>query len=179
MEDEALVKQILAGDDQALRMLYERYFQPIFQYAFIQTGNYHDAEEITQDIFSKMARNLHTFKQDSSFKTWLYSIGRNVVIDHHRKQKRHKQVIPVPGSDMEAIKRESVQTAKTNKRLDEVLAYLSQLPDDYRTVIQLRFIDNFTLQETAHIMKKTLLSVKSLQHRAKKQLTAAVEKGGL
>ncbi|KMK75505.1 RNA polymerase sigma factor [Alkalihalobacillus pseudalcaliphilus] len=170
MGDEELVKLILQGDDNALQRLYDRYFQVVFQYAFIQTGNYHDAEEVTQDVFSKMARYLHKYQQKSTFKTWLFTIGRNVIIDYHRKHKRQKSVRGFYEGEMEALATTNKESEWQNDNMEAILDILAKLPQDYRSVIQLRFIDGFSLNETAEIMKKTLLSVKSLQHRAKKQL---------
>jgi RNA polymerase sigma-70 factor, ECF subfamily len=81
-----LVQLALDGDDGALRQLHDRYIRQVFQYAYTQTRDYHQAEEITQDIMYKMASRLAQFKGDSNFKTWLFTIGRRVVIDHYRKQ---------------------------------------------------------------------------------------------
>ncbi|GAF67015.1 hypothetical protein BTS2_3923 [Bacillus sp. TS-2] len=177
MEDEVLVTHILEGDDQALRVLYDRYFQSVFQYAYIQTGDYHFAEEVTQDIFSKMAKSLHTFKGKSAFKTWLYTLGRNVVIDFHRKQKRHKGVVSLPSEKMEEVSN-NYNPQQNYEIREELIRCLNTLPEDYRTVIVLRFIEQFSIQETAKVMKKTALSVKSLQHRARKQLAQLMEGEG-
>jgi RNA polymerase sigma-70 factor (ECF subfamily) len=179
LEDESLVELVLDGDDQAMRILYDRYFQPLFQYAYLQMGDYHVAEEVTQDIFCKMARNLHTFQGKSTFKTWLYSIGRNVVIDHHRKLKRHKRAISMPEVNVEMLVKQvpfQENHDSTNELEEEVLDCLKKLPDDYRTVIHLRFIEDFSIADTAKVMSKTVLAVKSLQHRAKKRLLELLER---
>ncbi|KHF40181.1 RNA polymerase sigma factor [Halalkalibacter okhensis] len=176
MKDETLVKQIVEGNDHAMRILYDRYFQSLFQYAYVQMGDYHIAEEVTQDIFCKMARNLHAFKGKSSFKTWLYSIGRNVVIDHHRTLKRHRRSIVMPEVKEELLGMTIPFLQQAESELHEnVVTCLNQLPGDYKMVIHLRFIEEFSVRETAKVMSKTVLSVKSLQHRAKKRLLELFE----
>lgn len=169
MDDELLVERILAGDDEALRLLYERYFQPLFQYAYVQTGNYHDAEEVTQDIFCKMARNLAKFAGKSSFRTWLFAIGRHAVIDFQRKRKRD---IPMEKEKVEyfAEQRQANERVNDHSFTDEVMNYLKKLPDDYRQVIYLRFVKGFSIADTAEVMSKTTMAVKSLQHRARNRL---------
>ena len=179
MEDEQLVERILDGDDSALKELYDRYLKQIFSYAYLQTGDYQYAEEVTQDIFIKMTGNLHRFRGKSSFKTWLFTIGRNVVIDHHRRQKRHKQSISV--KEVRPEKAGSFHTDQLEEGLSErMVRNLNKLPEEYRTVIHLRFIDDFSLSETAKIMSKTVMAIKALQHRAKKRFIELVDsEGGL
>lgn len=175
MDDELLVERILAGDDEALQLLYERYFQPLFQYAYVQTGDYHHAEEVTQDIFCKMARNLAKFEGKSSFRTWLFAIGRHAVIDFQRKR---KQDIPMEKEKVEYF-REQYHSA--NKQVsespfaDQVMSYLKKLPNDYRQVIYLRFVKGFSIADTAEVMSKTTIAVKSLQHRARNRLLQLIQ----
>lgn len=179
MEDEQLVERILEGDDSALRELYDRYLKQIFNYAYLQTGDYQYAEEVTQDIFIKATGNLHRFRGNSSFKTWLFTIGRNVVIDHHRRQKRHKQSISV--NEVRPEQAGSYYSDQMEEGLSErMVRNLNKLPQEYRTVIHLRFIDDFSISETAKIMSKTALAIKALQHRAKKRLIELIDsEGGL
>lgn len=177
MEDEKLVKLALDGDDDALRTLHDRYVQPMFHYVYVQTGNHHDSEELIQDIFFKMARNLAKFQGNSSFKTWIFAISRNVVIDFHRKQKKHKSTTSVPQSTLEAFteKVHSAEDQVIQKGLKKyLLQTMDQLPTDYQTVLHLRFVEEFSVKETAEIMSKTTFSVKSLQHRARKRMVSLI-----
>lgn len=175
MDDELLVERILAGDDEALRLLYERYFQPLFQYAYVQTGDYHYAEEVTQDIFCKMARNLAKFEGKSSFRTWLFAIGRHAVIDFQRKRKRD---IPMEKDKVEYLADQHYSASKAvdeSTFVDQVMSYLKKLPTDYRQVIYLRFVQGFSIADTAEVMSKTTIAVKSLQHRARNRLLQLIQ----
>jgi len=177
MEDEKLVELALDGDDEALRTLHDRYVQPLFHYVYVQTGNHHDTEELIQDIFYKMAKSLAEFQGKSSFKTWVFAISRNVVIDYHRKQKKHKVTTSMPQSSLESfteivqsVEEQVIQSGQT----DYLLQTMNQLPSDYQTVLHLRFVEGFSVKETAEIMSKTTFSVKSLQHRARKRMVSLI-----
>lgn len=172
MQDEELVELALAGDDEAFRQLHDRYIGHIFQYAYLQIGDYHRAEEVAQDVMYKMAVNLANFKGKSSFRTWLYTIGRRVVIDYHRKYSREKervlldeeQLLRMPAQD--SVEKEVLERSLREKMLN----CLQQLSVDDRTVIHLRFVEGLSLAETAQVMSRTTLAIKSLQHRAKRKL---------
>lgn len=171
-----LVELALQGDDDALRQLHDRYIGQVFQYAYTQTGDYHRAEEVAQDVMYKMAVNLASFQGKSSFKTWLFAIGRRVVIDYHRKYKKdnekiwlnEEQVLQVP--EQRSVEGEVLR----HSLREQILRGLQQLSVDDRTVIYLRFVEGFSIDETAKIMSRTTLAIKSLQNRAKKKLAALI-----
>jgi len=178
MKDEELVKRALQGDDDAFRMLHDQYIGQIFRYAYVQTGDYHRAEEISQDVMYKMAVNLHQFKGKSSFKTWLFTIGRRVVIDYHRKYSKDHQNVYV---NEELLKQEQDPVLVEHKILqnsvqEEILSAMEKMSLDDKTVLQLRFFEGLSIKETAKVMSKTVLAVKSLQTRAKKKLITQLRK---
>lgn len=175
MGDEELVKLALEGDNEAFRHLHDRYIGKIFQYAYTQTGDYHQAEELAQDIMYKVASRLATFKGDSAFKTWLFTIGRRVVIDYHRSQKKHKHTVFMENDKVETFQEQSVSVEREvlQKEVNQQLMNgLNQLPIHYRMVLHLRFIEGFSISDTAEVMSKTTKSIKALQVRAKQQLSA-------
>lgn len=170
VSDESLVELALSGDDNAFTELHHRYFNQIFQYAYSQLGDYHQAEELTQDIFLKMSKNLHRFKYRSKFRTWLYSIGHNATIDYHRKNKKHQKSKPVAENyyfDQVAKGEPSAEDKVMGKsKGDQIRTCLKLLPEHYRSVISLRFLQGFSIAETAEVMSKTPAAIKSLQKRA-------------
>lgn len=177
MEDGRLVELVLDGDDGALETLHARYIQQLFQYVYMQTGNYHDTEEIIQDVFFKMAKNLWKFQGKSSFKTWLFSISRNTVIDYYRKQDKHRKTVAMGKAQLEAFT-ETVKSTEDQVMqkgiMNHITEALNRLSPDYRTVLHLRLIEGFSIRETADIMAKTTFAVKSLQNRARKKLADRV-----
>ncbi|MHA6252428.1 RNA polymerase sigma factor [Oceanobacillus sp. CAU 1775] len=173
MEDRELIRQILNDDYHAIEELHLRYVDRIFNYIYSQTNNYHDAEELLQDVFYKTAKRLHQFEGNSSFKTWIFKISRNVVIDYYRKNKNKRKNTTIEENSIETLGKEASaeQTVLQNLHLNEVMHAINKLPEHYRMVLHLRFIEDFTLQETADIMGKTVLSVKAMQRRARRALS--------
>ncbi|MCL7745741.1 RNA polymerase sigma factor [Halalkalibacter alkaliphilus] len=174
MNDHELIREILTGDQQAIQQLHERYVDRIFQYIYIQTNSYHDTEELLQDVFFKVARQLGQFEGKSSFKTWIFKIARNVVIDYYRKQKKERQSISMDKDVIEHLggKDESAEvTVLRHLHMDEILKTIDKLPSHYQAVLHLRFIEGFSTKETADIMGKSILSVKSTQRRARLALS--------
>ncbi|ADH99083.1 RNA polymerase sigma factor [Salisediminibacterium selenitireducens] len=179
MQEDELIESALSGNEFALRRLHDAYITGVFNYVIAQTQNRQDAEELIQDIFYKVARNLDTFQRDSGFKTWVFAIARNTVLDYHRtatKRKRHVlmdseelvRMMPVTDSaEEEMIKADEMQ---------EVMAMIASLPEAYSTVLHLRIIEDFSVKETAAIMKKSPLAVKALLYRARKALASNYER---
>ncbi|WP_226037706.1 RNA polymerase sigma factor [Aquibacillus saliphilus] len=173
MEDERLVELVLDGDDEAFETLHDRYFQQLFQYVYVKTGNYHNAEEIIQDIFFKMAKNLWRFQGKSSFKTWLFSISQNTITDYYRKQNKYKKTMAMGHMELENLTEQVPSTESQvvqQDSLDEITKAINRLGPDYRTVLHLRLMEGFSIKETSYIMEKTTFAVKSLHNRAKKKL---------
>lgn len=94
MSDEFLVEQIVAGDKEQFRLLYERHARKVWRFAFRMTGNV-EAEDLTSEIFLQVYRKLETFKGDSRFSTWLHSVmvrtTTNFVSRHRNQSFRGKQ----------------------------------------------------------------------------------------
>ncbi|MET3683589.1 RNA polymerase sigma-70 factor (ECF subfamily) [Alkalibacillus flavidus] len=178
MTDEELIRQALAGDDSAVRDLHERYVDRVFQYLYIQTNHYHDAEELLQDVFYKAAKNLAKFKGRSSFKTWLFSICRHAVIDYYRTNKNGQHETSMDHDVVEALS-ESKASAESvvmgQFGYEDVVDDILDLPYTYREVLHLRFIEGLSIRETAKVMEKTTVAVKGIQKRAKKELSHRME----
>ncbi|RDW20071.1 RNA polymerase sigma factor [Oceanobacillus arenosus] len=176
MEDRELIRQILNNDYRAMEELHRRYVDRIFNYIYHQTNDYHDAEELLQDVFFKTAKRLHQFEGKSSFKTWIFKIARNVVIDYYRKNKDKRKNTTIEENSIESLgEAASVEhTVLQNLHMMEVMRAIDKLPEHYQMVLHLRFIEDFTLQETADAMGKTVLSVKAMQLRARRALSEQI-----
>ncbi|MFB4161235.1 RNA polymerase sigma factor [Geomicrobium sp. JSM 1781026] len=171
-EDDILVEQALGGDDGAVEQLYFKYVDSVFRYAYVHLGDYHDAEELTQTVFWKSMQGLHKFKRQSSFKTWLFSIAYRAIIDQSRKQKRQRFLKKrLEDLELRMPQRASVDRQVTAKEsYDETISLLQQLPEQYRMVLFLRFVEENSLESTAEVMKRSYKSVQALQYRAQKKL---------
>jgi RNA polymerase sigma-70 factor, ECF subfamily len=171
IKEALLVKQAQSGDEQALVALYQHYITPIYRYSYCKTSNQQVAEDITSEVFLKMVKQLHGFKSRSSFKNWLYQITKNTIADYWRQHYQNPTISTELVQEIELMKKDESPDIEQELLLKEqkVQKILSQLPENYRQVLELRFIKNYTLLETASTLQITLGNVKILQYRALKK----------
>lgn len=174
---EICYRRYIDGDDNGLVEIIRDYKDGLLLYLSGITGNMSLAEEIMEETFFKIAVKKPVFRGKSTFKTWLYSIGRNAAIDNIRKNSRisfmsvdeYTDIADEHDIEMEYLKEEQKIT------LHKALHNLKQ---DYRQVLYLTYFEDFTINETAEIMKKNKKQINNLLYRAKQSLRNELEKGG-
>ena len=168
IDDAALITKAKEGDAEAFGDLYERYAELVFRFVYSQTANRFDAEDITADVFLRAWNSLSRYEERGfSFSAYLFRISRNVIIDRSRKKKT-ASAIPedelLIGDDQFAAEPGTMLAEKLRHR--EIVKVLSQLREDYRTVLVLRFFNDLTTEETSDVMGRSTGAVRVLQHRA-------------
>ena len=171
--DQDLILQYQNGDQKSLELLIRRYLKPIYNFVYRYTGNAQDAEDITQETFVKVWRNLKKFDQQKSFKTWIFSIAKNSCIDFLKKKRA------IPFSEFENKEGENTLTETLadpsplpNELLEkagmaQILSLaMEKLSPKYRMVLFLRYNDHFTFREIAESLDEPLNTVKSKHRRA-------------
>jgi len=177
VSDEQLIANCLAGDEKSLEILIKHYLKPIYSFSYRYIGNPQDAEDVTQEVFVKVWRNLKKFDQQKSFKTWIFSIAKNASIDCLRKKKA------VPFSNFENEVGENILTETLADPLplpDELFervdiakmlnTVIQQLSPKYRMVLFLRYNDHFNFREISEALDEPLNTIKSRHRRALIQL---------
>ncbi|MFI8684240.1 RNA polymerase sigma factor [Rossellomorea sp. NPDC077527] len=157
-------------DHDRLEGLYETYFHDVYQYLFYFTNNSSEAEDLTQDTFMRVFKSYHSFRNQSSLKTWIISIAKRTAIDHYRKRKLISllpDVLLNLRKSEEGIPEEEVEKSE---EWQKVQAALSKLKPDYRNVVILRGLREYSVKETAEILDCKPSKVKVDYHRAMKQL---------
>jgi len=114
--DYQLINNYLKGDEESLEILIQRYLKPIYSFVYRYIGNAHETEDITQEVFVRMWRNLRKFDQQKSFKTWIFAIAKNASLDFLKKKK--------------AIPFSRFENEQGKNMLTETLADSSPLPDE-------------------------------------------------
>lgn len=172
-----LVVRLKAYDDEAIRQVYRLYADAIYRYALYQCGNPTLAEDVAGEVFVRMMESIGTYSyRGSPISAWLYRIARNLVIDHQRRNNRLK---PLDGADeVRLVSENPVDLAERQISWAELQGMLSELTDEQRQVIMLRFVENLDNSEVAQIIGKTEGSVKALQHRALRSLRRLLERRG-
>ncbi len=170
--DEQLVTSYLRGDSDALNFLIERYLRRIYNFAARYIGNAKEAEDLTQEIFLKIWKGLKKFNSQKSFKTWLFSIARNVCIDYLRRKKT-PVFSALENDDSEnfsdkIIDESSSIVEKINKQelRREMNKYLMQLSEVNRSVLILHYNQQLAFREIAKMLDESLDTVKSRHRRA-------------
>jgi len=156
---------------------YSHYGDSIFNFIAMMTKDYHKAEDLTQETFLKAFIYLDGFKANSSAKTWLFSIARNVTIDYLRKQKRRNILLHIlPHSEKKELLTE--QIVEINEEFQELYRAIHRLKESYREVIILRQIKEFSIVETSEILGWSESKVKNTLSRALRVLEKELIKEG-
>ncbi|SDJ66742.1 RNA polymerase sigma factor SigX [Sediminibacillus albus] len=156
--------------------LYQKYHQDLFQFLIYMVKDREQAEDLVQEVYIKVLKSYHTFKGESSEKTWLFSIARHVAIDHFRKQaNKRKRILDFfdwgeQGEQLEDDRSLPEEVAQMNEEIRLVYRCLDKCTIDQKSVIILRYIQSFSLQETAETLGWSVSKVKTTQHRAIKAL---------
>lgn len=175
LSDQELVKLAINEDTAAFEQLFNRYRKELFQRSMQRTGNNRsDSNDIFQDTFVKIYLNLHKYKPTFSFGQWVHTIARNTFIDYTRKQNDNIMSIDQDNGSgpwlnppaNTANPEEEMMRHQTGKELDRVMA---QMPEHYRIMITMRFIQEYTYDEIAEKLNMPLGTVKTQIHRAREK----------
>src|SRR6188508_3582315 len=90
---DALIERCLAGDQTAWEQIVRQHWRKVFNLAYKFVGRHDEAEDLTQDIFLRIFKALHTFDRRANFQTWLISISRNLCIDHYRSRRKERETM--------------------------------------------------------------------------------------
>ncbi|WP_303805909.1 RNA polymerase sigma factor [Ruminococcus flavefaciens] len=168
----------LVGDDSALGDIVREYKDGLTIYLNSFTNNIHDAEELMEETFFKLAYKKPKYTGKSSFKTWLFSIGRNLAIDYLRRMKKKGDT-----SLDECYELNSGLDIEENYIKEEqklmIHRALKKLRSQYSQAICLTYIEGFSNSEAACIMHKSSRQMTNLLYQAKKALREELEKEGI
>ncbi|EWM54763.1 RNA polymerase sigma factor [Ruminococcus flavefaciens] len=166
------------GDVHGLDEIIIEYSDGLILYLTSVVGNIQTAEELAEDTFVLLGTKKPKFREKSSFKTWLYAIGRNIAIDHLRKYTK-KSCVSIEDTP-ESISDEADVEEAYIKKEQQIIVHkaMRKLPPKYQQVLWLIYFEGFSSKEAAKIMKKSLRSVESILYRARKSLRSQLETEG-
>jgi len=170
-------RRYLDGNDQGMEELIRDYKDGLLLYLNKYVQSLYLAEECVQETFIRLAIKKPKFRGNSSFKTWLYVIARNVTISFLRKEKSRNTV---PLEDADEISSKADLEREYLKEEQKVLLHraLERIKPEYQQVLWLTFFEGFRNDEAAKIMKKTKKQIENLLYNAKKALRAEMEREG-
>jgi len=177
-EDKALISKIIGGDMEAFRQLIKQHERLVAHMIGRIVKNEEDREELCQDVFLKVHKNLRRFNYESKLSTWIATIAYRQAINYIRK----KRIVPSELSESEGFKdrfiaTENLEEDYVNKDLDEkVLSCIDQLPIHYKNVLTLYHVDNMSYAEIGVITEMPEGTVKNYLFRARHLLKEKVKK---
>ncbi len=175
---EALIQRCLRGDQAAWEQIVRQYWRKAFNVAYKFVGKHDEAEDLTQDIFLKIFKSLHTFDRRSNFQTWLISVSRNLCIDHYRRVRRDRETIDrdVDASELMPTSGEPGPLAALEQRdrVSLLRQALAALPETLRTAVVLRDLHELSYQDIAQRLHLAEGTVKSRINRGRAELAREV-----
>ena len=186
LEDEELLDRFNDGDASAFEVLLERYRRPVYNFILRSVRQRDRAEELLQDVFLRVVQRSGDFKGQSKFSTWLYTIARNLCVDHARKMqfRRHKSLdAPTRGKDdegpslLERVQGKELgadREAIGEEIKQRIAEAVQELPDEQREVFLMRQVSHLPFKEIASIVGVPENTVKSRMRYALERLQEAL-----
>ena len=171
-------RRFLDGDDKGLGEIVRDYKDGLMLYLNGFVNNIWVAEELMEETFFKIITKKPSFTAKNRFKTWLYTIGRNVAIDYLRHQSKIEQI---PLEDAENLIKDELDLEiayLAEERKMAVHRAMKKLNPEYRQVLWLIYFDGFSSAEACLVMKKSSRQMKNLVYRAKSALKSELDKEG-
>ncbi len=168
----------LNGNNDALVEIIRDYKDGLMYFLTGFVGDFSLAEELMEDTFVRLYVKKPRFSGNSSFKTWLYAIGRNVAREYIRKEAKRKAVPLEDHPELTDQTFDPEQSYFQNEGNVQLYAAMLRLKPEYRQVLWLQYFEDLRDKEIARIMKKTPNNVSVLLHRAKKALKEELSKEG-
>ena len=174
--DAELIQRVLDGDDTAFSALVRKYQRSVHALAWRKVGDFHIAEDITQDAFLKAYQGLSTLKEPQSFGSWLYVITANQCKAWRRKRRTWMQSLEDTSSAQLEKATYSGHIIEENEQMTEetqrevVKKLLAKLQESDRTVITLYYLGGMTYEEISNFLGVSVGAIKSRLHRARQRL---------
>ncbi len=168
-------RRFLDGDDDGIVEIIKDYKDGLMLYLNGYVNNINIAEDLMEDTFVRLVTKKPRFSGKSSFKTWLYAIGRNIAVDYVRK---HTKVPEVSMEDLSVILSDEADVVKEYLRDEQKIilhAALKKINVEYSRVLYLIYFEDFNITQAASIIKKSYKQTENLVYRAKRSLKSQLE----
>jgi RNA polymerase sigma factor (sigma-70 family) len=180
--DTELIEGIRRSNEADFNLLYERYFQRVYSFAYLRLHNRADTEEVVQDVFTAVFRSIEAYRGQSSLLAWIYGIAKNTVNNHIRRAKAHEQRIERAEAELErssysmdsCTPEEHLSLRRCEEAIQERLAALS---DWHTEVFVLRHFEDLPIDEIAQRVSRSNDAVRSSLYRVKKMLVETLNPG--
>jgi RNA polymerase sigma-70 factor (ECF subfamily) len=174
-QDQRLAEAVLQGDQEAFRQLLERYQRLVASVAWRYGARGEEVEDLVSEVFFKVYRNMHQYRPEHAFSTWLYRLAANHVMDHGRRMRREAargempQEIDDPGPG-------PGDRFDTSERSEVVRRCLEDLPPKYREAVFLVYIEGLSVEEASRTLGVPPGTIKSRLKRGRDALKKLIDR---
>ncbi len=166
------------GDESGLAEIIREYRDGLIFYLNSIVNNIHTAEDLAEDTFVLLGTKKPKDKGKGSFKTWLYTIGRNLALNHLKKASR-SPTVPIEACPEVADSETDPTVSYIQEEQKQIIhGAIKKLKPEYRQVLWLIYFENFSNKDVAAVMRKSVHSVETLVYRARKSLRSQLEMEG-
>lgn len=171
-----IISRAKNGDKEAFSHLYKSYFEPLYHYIYFKIRDRGDTEDMVQEVFLKAYTSFdrYTYSKKSPL-AYFYTIARNTIIDHYRKQKISRVdedlILSIPDEE-----NNPEENSVKNEEALELREKIALLPETEQEVIIFKFINELETKEIAEILDKKEEAVRQLQSRGLKKLRSIYNK---
>lgn len=156
--------------EDGISEIYNLHYLDVYRFLVCFSGNQNDAEDLTQEVFIRVLNNMSVLSRVSNLKTWIFSIAKHVAIDHYRKKRFSLIFSEGFFKQLVSTDRKPNELIEHNEMKQSVHNAISKLKPNFRAVIILRGINEFSIRETSEILQCSESKVKVDYHRALKDL---------
>ncbi len=155
------------GQLEQLNELFDRYSRRLYSYFLKSTLSKDDSDDLTQELFIRVMKYRKSYKDGQRFEIWVFQIARNMVKDHFKKMKVHKDYFN-PVEILPEVSEESDNGQAD--REGQLYKAMNKLPDDKRELLVLSKFDGMKYEQIATLRKTTVSNIKVQVHRTMKEL---------
>ncbi len=180
--DAELLEGIRRSSQEDFTVLYERYFQRVYSFAYTRLRNHADAEEVAQETFTAVFRSIDAYRGQSALLSWIYGIAKNTVNNHLRRARAHEVRLERAQPEL-ARSAWSLDACTPEERLslrrcaDLIGEQLASIADWQAEVFVLRHVENLPISEIARRTSRSNDAVRSSLYRVKRLVVEAIDSG--
>ena len=166
------------GEGDLILELYSLYSDQVYRYILLHVGDTCYAEDLTQETYIRAIKSIKSFEGNAAYRTWLFTIARNLAVDFHRKQRWTSFLPDIFLSKVKTLDSLPEEILELGEETKQIYRAIRKLKPNYQDVIFLRKLKEFSIMETAQILNWSEAKVKSTQLRALKALKIELIKEG-
>lgn len=167
-KDHYLIKKYLEGDMAAFNSLVEKHKNGLFAFIYNMVKNKQLAEDIFQESFIRVIKNIRTYKEESNFKNWLFRIASNLCKDHWKKKSTQNEVYEEINDESGHV--DFIEMIESDEDIEWLRREVDNLPDKFKEVLLLHVYSDMSFKDISKELECSINTVLGRMHYAKKQL---------